>query len=78
VLTDVENNGTERHEGFRQVWASMRVKTVHPRCVGCLVIAWVETPIPLLLYAKEGRVYMKDPVGYYYFQPGLCLYLPYL
>jgi hypothetical protein len=44
VLTDVENNGTQGRRGFIQLWASRRIKTLCPVCVGCIMIAWVETP----------------------------------
>jgi hypothetical protein len=44
VLTDVENNGTQETRGFIQVQASVRIKTLHPVCVSCIMIHWVETP----------------------------------
>jgi hypothetical protein len=44
VLTDVENNGTQETRGFIQVRASVRIKTLHLVCVGCIMIAWIETP----------------------------------
>jgi hypothetical protein len=44
VLTDVENNGTQETQGFIQVCASIRIKTLQPVWVGCIMIPWVETP----------------------------------
>jgi hypothetical protein len=44
VLTNVENNGMQGTQGFIQVWASMRIKTLRPVCVDCIMVAWVETP----------------------------------
>jgi hypothetical protein len=41
---DVENNGTQETQGFTQVRGSMRIKTQRPVCVGCIMIAWFETP----------------------------------
>jgi hypothetical protein len=50
VLTDVENNGTLETRWFIQVRASVRIKTLHPMCIACIMIPWVETPsTPLLL-----------------------------
>jgi hypothetical protein len=43
VLTDVENNGTRGTRAFIQVQASMRIKTLCPMCVDCIMIAWIET-----------------------------------
>jgi hypothetical protein len=49
TLTDVENNGMQGTQGFIQVRASMRIKTLRLVCVGCIMIPWAETPLPLLL-----------------------------
>jgi hypothetical protein len=43
---------------------SQRIIALRSMCVGCIMIAWVNTPPPLLLYAKGGWVYMEDPIGY--------------
>jgi hypothetical protein len=44
ALTDVMNNGMQGTQEFIQVQASRRIKAPHPMCVGCIMIAWVETP----------------------------------
>jgi hypothetical protein len=43
VLMDVENNGMQGTRGFIQVQASVRIKTLCHMCVGCIMIAWIET-----------------------------------
>jgi hypothetical protein len=40
----VENNEIQESRGFIQVQASVMVKTLLPVCIGCIMIAWVETP----------------------------------
>jgi hypothetical protein len=47
MLTDMENNGTQGTQGFIQVQASVRIKTQYPVCIGCIMIACVETPSTL-------------------------------
>jgi hypothetical protein len=32
-------------------------------CVGCIMIAWVETPSTIAFIDYGGRVYMEDPIG---------------
>jgi hypothetical protein len=49
VLTNMENSGTQGTRGFIEVRASMRIKPLHPVCVICIMIHWVETRLPLLL-----------------------------
>jgi hypothetical protein len=53
----------EGREGFRQVWASVRIITL---CLvfWCIMIHWVDTPVPLLLYAKGLGFKKKIQVGY--------------
>jgi hypothetical protein len=46
---DVENNGMQETRGFIQVRASMRIKTLRPVCVGCIMIRWIETTSTPLL-----------------------------
>jgi hypothetical protein len=41
---DAKNNGTQGTRGFIKVRASMRIKTLRPVCVGCIMFHWVETP----------------------------------
>jgi hypothetical protein len=43
VLMDVESNGTQGIQGFIQVWASMKIKTLRPVCVICIIIHCIET-----------------------------------
>jgi hypothetical protein len=43
VLTDVKNNGTRETWGFRQVRASLRIKTICPVCIGVLWLLGFET-----------------------------------
>jgi hypothetical protein len=43
VLTDVMNNGAQGTRGFIHVQASQRVIVLRPVCIGCIMIAWVET-----------------------------------
>jgi hypothetical protein len=64
VLTDVINNGTQRTRGFILVQASRCTIALRPVCVGCIMILGSRPPLPLLLYAKGGRVYLEDPVSY--------------
>jgi hypothetical protein len=45
MITDVMNNGTQGTQGFIQVQASRRIIALHPVCVGCIIIAWVKTPL---------------------------------
>jgi hypothetical protein len=52
VLTDAMNIGMQGTRGFIQVQASRRIIALRPVCVGCIMIVWVETPLPLLLYSK--------------------------
>jgi hypothetical protein len=40
---DVENNRMQGSQGFIQVRASVRIKPLHPVCVGCIMIPSVET-----------------------------------
>jgi hypothetical protein len=56
----MERKGQE----FIQVYASRRIISIRHVCVGCIMIVWVETPSTPLFVGKEGRVYMKDPIGY--------------
>jgi hypothetical protein len=42
--TNVENNGTQERREFIWVHASVRIKALHPVCVGCIKIGCVETP----------------------------------
>jgi hypothetical protein len=51
-MTRFESSGAHRGgeqwntktRGFKQVWASVTIKTLCHVCVGCIMIAWVETP----------------------------------
>jgi hypothetical protein len=55
------------------------MKTLHPVCIGCIMIALVETPsTPPFIGKGGGRVYMEDLIGYGSTWPRLYLYLPYL
>jgi hypothetical protein len=49
VLTDAKNNDTKGTWGFRQVRASLRIKTLRPMCVGVLWLFGSRPPLPLLL-----------------------------
>jgi hypothetical protein len=44
VLTDVENNEMQGTQWFIQVRAYVRIKTIRPVCIDCIIIYWVETP----------------------------------
>jgi hypothetical protein len=39
---NVKNNGTHGTRGFIQVQATVRIKTLRPMCVDCIMIRWVE------------------------------------
>jgi hypothetical protein len=39
----VKNNVTQETRGFMQVRASVTIKTLHPVCISCIMIARVET-----------------------------------
>jgi hypothetical protein len=43
MLMDIEKMGTQGTQGFIQVRASVRIKTLCPVCVGCIMIAWAKT-----------------------------------
>jgi hypothetical protein len=61
VLTRVENDGNMTDTRVsRQVGASVKIIILYSVFL-CILIHWVETPLPLILYAKGGRVYMDDP-----------------
>jgi hypothetical protein len=56
VITRVEIDGkTKRRESVRLVWAFGRITTLR-LMFWCIMICWVRDPLPLLLYAKRGRV----------------------
>jgi hypothetical protein len=63
VLTDVMNNGTRGSRGFIEVQASRSIIALCPMCVGCIMIAWVETPSTTPFIDYGGRVYMEDLVS---------------
>jgi hypothetical protein len=76
VLTDVENNGIQRTRGFIQVRASMRIKTLHVVCVGCIMIHWIETPSTPPFIGKGGVGFTcKTPSVIIVLDPD-SLYLP--
>jgi hypothetical protein len=69
---------TQGTRGFRQVRASVRIKTLRLVFFGVLCFIGQRPLLPSFYVPRGVRSTRKDRVGYNHIRPGLYLYLPIL